>query len=49
MKVRKEKHPKFKSIDDEIEFWGKHDATDFFDFENPEKTSFPNINLKRQR
>ncbi|MCW7491022.1 MULTISPECIES: BrnA antitoxin family protein [Leptospira] len=43
MKAIKKKLPKFKSIDDEITFWDKNDATDFFDFENPEKTSFPNL------
>ncbi|TGL42975.1 hypothetical protein EHQ45_00925, partial [Leptospira bourretii] len=29
--------------DEEIEFWDKNDATDFFNFQNIEKISFPNL------
>ncbi|EMY71207.1 BrnA antitoxin family protein [Leptospira vanthielii] len=43
MKTIKKKIPKFKSTDEEIEFWDKNDATDFFNFKNSEKISFPNL------
>lgn len=43
MKTTKKRIPKFKTIDQEIDFWDKNDATDFFEFENPEKTVFPNL------
>ncbi len=43
MKSIKKKIPKFKSTDEEIEFWDKNDATDFFNFHNLEKISFPNL------
>ncbi|TGN16860.1 BrnA antitoxin family protein [Leptospira bandrabouensis] len=43
MKTIKKKIPKFKSADEEIEFWDKNDATDFFNFQNLEKISFPNL------
>jgi len=43
MKSIKKKIPKFKSTDEEIEFWDKNDATDFFNFQNLEKISFPNL------
>ncbi|MCG6146548.1 BrnA antitoxin family protein [Leptospira bandrabouensis] len=43
MKTIKKKIPKFKSTDEEIEFWDKNDATDFFNFQNLEKISFPNL------
>lgn len=43
MKTIKKKIPKFKSTDEEIEFWDKNDATDYFNFQNSEKISFPNL------
>ena len=43
MKTIKKKIPKFKSTDEEIEFWDKNDATDFFNFQNSENISFPNL------
>jgi predicted DNA binding CopG/RHH family protein len=43
MKTIKKKIPKFKSIDEEIEFWDKNEATDFFNFDNSEKITFPNL------
>ncbi|TGM59146.1 BrnA antitoxin family protein [Leptospira vanthielii] len=43
MKTIKKKIPKFKSTDEEIEFWDKNNATDFFNFQNSEKISFPNL------
>ncbi len=43
MKTIKKKIPKFKSVDEEIEFWDKNEASDFFNFENSEKITFPNL------
>ena len=43
MKTIKKKIPKFKSTDEEIEFWDKNDATDYFNFQHSEKISFPNL------
>ncbi|WP_411824654.1 BrnA antitoxin family protein [Leptospira sp. 'Mane'] len=43
MKTIKKKIPNFKSIDQEIEFWDKNEATDFFDFQKAEKITFPNL------
>jgi predicted DNA binding CopG/RHH family protein len=43
MKTIKKKIPKFKSVDEEIEFWDKNEATDFFNFENSERITFPNL------
>ncbi|MCW7474670.1 BrnA antitoxin family protein [Leptospira levettii] len=43
MKSIKKKIPKFKSIDEEIEFWDKNEAIDYFNFENSGKVKFPNL------
>lgn len=35
--------PIFKNEDEEIKFWDTHDATDYFDFDNPVKLDFSNL------
>jgi len=35
--------PKFKSEDEEIEFWDTHDSTEYLDWSKAEKTIFPNL------
>jgi predicted DNA binding CopG/RHH family protein len=35
--------PKFKSEQDEREFWETHDTADYFDLGQPVKMSFPNL------
>ena len=37
------KIPKFKTEDDERDFWSTHDATDYLDFSQAEETVFPNL------
>lgn len=37
------KLPKFKSEAEERRFWETHDATEYFDMDNPIKMSFPNL------
>ena len=37
------KVPKFKTEDDERDFWATHDATDYLDFSQAEETVFPNL------
>ena len=37
------KVPKFKSEDEEFEFWSTHDLTDYVDFSKARKTAFPNL------
>ncbi|MDO8610864.1 MAG: BrnA antitoxin family protein [bacterium] len=37
--------PKFKSEDDEREFWATHSAVDYFDMDHPLNVSFPNLKL----
>lgn len=37
------KVPKFKTEDDERDFWSTHDATDYLDFSQAEETIFPNL------
>lgn len=37
------KVPKFKTEDDERDFWSAHDATDYLDFSQAEETVFPNL------
>ncbi len=37
------KVPKFKTEDDERDFWSTHDATDYLDFSQAEETVFPNL------
>lgn len=35
--------PKFKSEDEEREFWATHSAVDYFDMDHPLNVSFPNL------
>lgn len=35
--------PKFKNQQDEIDFWDKHDATDYFDISNAKTLRFPKL------
>lgn len=35
--------PKFKSEDEERDFWATHDSTEYFDMSKPLKISFPNL------
>ena len=35
--------PKFKTEDEEIEFWDTHDSTEYLDWSKAEKTIFPNL------
>ncbi len=35
--------PKFKSEDEEREFWASHDATDYVDFATGQEALFPNL------
>ena len=37
------KVPKFKTEDDERDFWATHDATDYLDFSQAEEAVFPNL------
>lgn len=43
MKQKLKKIPKFKSEDDEFEFWSSHDLTDYFDISKGERAVFPNL------
>jgi len=35
--------PKFKSEDEEIEFWDTHDTTEYIDWSKAQPTIFPNL------
>lgn len=37
------KVPKFKTEDDERDFWATHNATDYLNFSQAEETVFPNL------
>lgn len=37
------KVPKFKTEDDERDFWATHDATDYLDFSQADAVVFPNL------
>ena len=39
----KKKNPKFKSEDQEREFWAKHDSADFVDWKKARRAAFPNL------
>lgn len=43
MKKKLKKIPKFKNEDEEIEFWSKHDLTDYFDVSKAKRATFPNL------
>ena len=40
---RLKKIPKFASEDEERKFWAVHDTTDYFDYSNAVKVTFPNL------
>lgn len=48
MKSKTKKVPKFKSEDQEREFWAKNDATDYFDLKGGKKMNFPNLKPSTQ-
>jgi predicted DNA binding CopG/RHH family protein len=37
------KVPKFKNEGQEVEFWSKHDSTEYVDYSKGEKALFPNL------
>lgn len=43
MKNKLKRIPKFKSEDEEREFWSIHDSTDYFDWKNAKKVTLPNL------
>jgi predicted DNA binding CopG/RHH family protein len=45
--MKLKKIPRFKSEDEEREFWATHDAVDYFDFENGRRVVFPNLKPSR--
>ncbi|RJR30658.1 MAG: hypothetical protein C4574_02035 [Candidatus Latescibacterota bacterium] len=45
--MKLKKIPRFKTEDEEREFWATHDAVDYFDFENGRRVVFPNLKPSR--
>jgi predicted DNA binding CopG/RHH family protein len=45
MKKKLKEIPKFKNEDEEREYWGTHDSTDYFDWDNAVVAVFPNLKL----
>ena len=43
MKKKLKEIPKFKTEDEEREFWATHDTTDYFDWDNAVQVIFPNL------
>lgn len=43
MKKKLKEIPKFKTEDEEREFWATHDSTDYFDWDKAELAIFPNL------
>jgi predicted DNA binding CopG/RHH family protein len=41
--MKKKQIPKFKSEEEEREFWASHDATDFIDFSEAKQALMPNL------
>lgn len=41
--MNKKHIPKFKSEDDEREFWSKEDSTQYLDWTKAKRTNFPNL------
>jgi hypothetical protein len=41
--VKKKTIPKFKTEDEEREFWATHDSTDFIDWSKAAKITFPKL------
>jgi predicted DNA binding CopG/RHH family protein len=48
MKSKPKKIPKFKSEDQEREFWKKNDVTDYFDVKSGKKMNLPNLKPSTQ-
>jgi predicted DNA binding CopG/RHH family protein len=48
MKNKTKKVPKFKTEDQEREFWSKNDVTDYFDLKSTKKINFPNLKPSTQ-
>ncbi|HXH76597.1 MAG TPA: BrnA antitoxin family protein [Bacteriovoracaceae bacterium] len=48
MKSKTKKVPKFKSEDQEREFWDKNDVTDYFDLKSGKRMNFPNLKPSTQ-
>lgn len=48
MKNKTKKVPKFKSEDQEREFWSKNEVTDYFDVKGGKKINFPNLKPSTQ-
>lgn len=42
------KIPRFKTENDERDFWATHDATDYFDMSSLQRASFPNLKPSTQ-
>ena len=45
MKKKLKEIPRFKTEDDEREFWATHDSTDYFDWDKAERVIFPNLKM----
>ena len=45
MAKKLKKIPKFKTEDEEAEFWNTHDSTDYFDWSKAKIGIFPNLKL----
>ena len=43
MKKELKEIPKFKTEDEEREFWATHDSTDYFDWDKAKRVVFPNL------
>jgi hypothetical protein len=43
MTKKLKKIPKFKSEDEEAEFWNTHDSTEYFDWSKARNVLFPNL------
>jgi predicted DNA binding CopG/RHH family protein len=43
MKRKLKEIPKFKTEDEEREFWATHDSTEYFDWSKAERVVFPNL------
>ena len=43
MKKMLKKIPEFATEQEEVNFWNRHDITDYFDFNNGNKSIFPNL------
>ena len=48
MKKNFKTRPKFKSEDEERDFWDTHDLTDYFDMSKAERVVFPNLKPSTQ-